>query len=135
MLRYILVPILLMAALTTYAQQEKLSDEQLVAIASDGKEVTASVADLPGVAPYFHIYSMSGKALKVVANPYLGREFGTGPRAAAMLAEEGVDHLIGYKVPGPKMMDVLDANDIQISRFKGTVEQVVEELQRLSGQS
>jgi len=102
--------------------------EPLYGIAADAKEPTAEISKLAGVAPYFHLYKENGDAVEVVANPYLDLEFGTGPAAAKMLIDKGMVVLIGRQVPGPKMMDVLDANKVRFVRRIGTVQDVANEL-------
>lgn len=102
--------------------------EQKFAIAADGDQVTSEIAKLAGVAPYFHIYDSQGNLLEVLANPHLELEFGVGPACAATLADKGVTVLVARQVPGPKMVDVLEARNVRIVRRVGTVEGVAKEL-------
>lgn len=97
------------------------------AIAAEGTELTSPISGLSGVSPYFHIYDVDGKSIEVMANPHLDLEFGTGPAAAATLADKGVTVLVGG-MAGPKMQDVLDERGVRFVRRKGTVEDVVKEL-------
>jgi predicted Fe-Mo cluster-binding NifX family protein len=102
--------------------------EEKFAIAADGAQVTDGIASLAGIAPYFHFYDINGNPLEVFANPHLDLEFGTGPAAAASLADMGVTVLIAQRVPGPKMHDVLIERNIRLVRRLGTVQDVVDEL-------
>ena len=102
--------------------------ESLYAIGADGNAPSSEVSKLVGTSPFYHIYTKKGDAVEVVANPYLSLEFGTGPAAAKMLIEKGVTVLVGRQMPGPKMMDVLDANKVRFVRRMGTVEDVANEL-------
>ena len=97
------------------------------AIAAEGAELTSSISDLSGISPYFHIYDIDGNPIEILANPHLDLEFGTGPAAAATLADKGVTVLVGGKA-GPKMMDVLDERGVRFVRRQGIVEDVVKEL-------
>jgi predicted Fe-Mo cluster-binding NifX family protein len=101
--------------------------KDLFAVAADGKEASSAIAKLSGVAPFYHIYDMSGNLVEVLPNPHLDLEFGTGPAAAATLADKGVTVLVGG-MAGPKMQDVLDAKKVRFVQRAGTVEDVVKEL-------
>lgn len=102
--------------------------EDKFAIAADGAQVTDGIAGLAGIAPYFHIYDINGNPIEVFANPHLDLEFGTGPAAAASLADMGVTVLVAQRVPGPKMHDVLVERSIRLVRRIGSVQDVVDEL-------
>lgn len=102
--------------------------EEKFAIAADGAQVTDGIAGLAGIAPYYHLYDINGNPLEVYANPHLDLEFGTGPAAAASLADLGVTVLVAQRVPGPKMHDVLVERNIRLVRRIGTVQDVVDEL-------
>lgn len=106
---------------------EEASQPDLFAIAAEGDQTTSEISKLTGVAPYYHIYDIEGNLVKVLPNPHLDLEFGTGPAAAATLAEEGVTVLVGG-MAGPKMEDVLVAKNVRFVRRYGTVQDVVDEL-------
>jgi predicted Fe-Mo cluster-binding NifX family protein len=100
----------------------------LYAVAAEGGAATAEISKLAGIAPYFHLYGEDGAAVEVVPNPYLDLEFGTGPAAAQLLVEKGVVVLVARRIPGPKMMEVLDNNSVRFVRRVGVVEDVASEL-------
>ena len=102
--------------------------EDKFAIAADGPQLTDGIAELAGIAPYFHIYDINGNQLEIFANPHLTLEFGTGPAAAASLADMGVTVLVARRIPGPKMHDVLIERNVRLVRRLGTVQDVVDEL-------
>ncbi len=102
--------------------------EPLYAIAADGAETSAAISKLAGIAPYFHLYGETGVAVEVVPNAFLDMEFGTGPAAANMLVEKGVVVLVARKIPGPKMMEVLDTHSVRLVRRIETVQDVADEL-------
>ena len=45
-----------------------------------------------------------------------------------MLADKGVGVIIGRKVPGPKMMEVVEERNMRFVRRLGTVQDVANEL-------
>ena len=98
------------------------------AIAADGDQLSAKIAKLAGIAPFFHLCDINGNLLQVLPNPHLDMEYGTGPAAATTLADMGVTVLIARKVPGPKMDDVLKERGVRLVRRIGTVHDVVLEL-------
>jgi predicted Fe-Mo cluster-binding NifX family protein len=120
--------LLLYSAAVLSGDDPTSTKEPLYAIAAEGKESTAEISKLSGVSPFYHLYKENGDAVEVVANPYLDLETGTGPAAAKMLIDKGMIVLIGRQVPGPKMMDVLDANKVRFVRRVGTVADVASEL-------
>lgn len=102
--------------------------EPLYAIAAQGAETSAEISKLAGIAPYFHLYGETGVPVEVLPNSFLDMEFGTGPAAARMLVEKGVVVLVARKVPGPKMMEVLDQHSVRLVRRIGSVQEVADEL-------
>ena len=102
--------------------------ESLFAIAAEGNTTTAEISKLAGISPFFHLYEENGNAVEVLPNPYLDMEYGTGPAAAQLLIDKGVTVLVARRIPGPKMMDVLDSNKVRLVRRVGTVEDVAKEL-------
>jgi predicted Fe-Mo cluster-binding NifX family protein len=121
--RKILFSLLLAVSVITGAQAEGV-----FAIAADGDKLSSEIVKLAGIAPYFHIYDSDGGLMRVLPNPHLKLEFGTGPAAAASLADMGVTVLVARKVPGPKMEKVLVERNVRIVRRIGTVDDVVKEL-------
>ena len=122
-----LVGSLLLTVLLVGFSQSAMAEDKF-AIAADGSQVTDGIAGLAGIAPYFHIYDINGNPLEIFANPHLDLEFGTGPAAAAALADMGVTVLVAQRIPGPKMHDVLIERNIRLVRRLGTVQDVVDEL-------
>ena len=121
-IRRLLVSLLLLLPLAGAAVADKF------AIAADGDQATAEIAKLAGIAPFFHLYDVSGNLLEVVPNPHLDMEYGIGPAAAATLAEMGVTVLVARRIPGPKMEAVLIERGVRIVRRIGTVQDVADEL-------
>ena len=125
-IRQFFAVLLLVIPVLGFAQEADVVDK--FAIAADGDQTSSEIAKLAGIAPFFHIYDINGNLLEVLANPHLDREWGTGPAAAATLADMGVTVLVARRIPGPKMEDVLVAHEIRIVRRLGMVHDVVVEL-------
>jgi predicted Fe-Mo cluster-binding NifX family protein len=109
-------------------EAEGTSKEPLYAIAAQGDETSAEISKLAGIAPYFHLYGETGAPVEVVPNEFLDLEFGTGPAAARMLVDKGVVVLVARRIPGPKMMEVLEQHGVRLVRRIGTVQEVADEL-------
>ena len=120
---------LLVGAGASHAEDEPPQPkEPLYAVAAEGSDTAAVISKLAGISPFFHLYGENGDAVEVAPNPYLDLEFGTGPAAARFLAEKGVIVLVARKIPGPKMVEVLDQFGVRVVRRIGTVEDVASEL-------
>jgi predicted Fe-Mo cluster-binding NifX family protein len=126
LIRSILVSLLILLTLLGVSQPILAADK--FAIAADGEQLSAEIAKLAGVAPFFHLYDVNGNLLEVLPNPHLDMEYGIGPACAATLADMGVTVLVARKTPGPKMEDVLKTHKVRIVRRVGTVQDVVDEL-------
>lgn len=125
-IRHLFISLLLLLLLLGFTQSVAAEDK--FAIAADGDQAIAEIADLAGIAPFFHLYDVNGKRLQVVPNPHLDMEYGIGPAAAASLADMGVTVLVARRIPGPKMDAVLTERGVRIVRRIGTVQDVVNEL-------
>ena len=120
---------LLVGSAPTLAENETpQTKESLFAIAAEGNTTTAEISKLAGISPFFHLYGENGNVVEVMPNPYLDMEYGTGPAAAQLLIDKGVTVLVARRIPGPKMMDVLDSKNVRLVRRVGTVEDVASEL-------
>jgi predicted Fe-Mo cluster-binding NifX family protein len=125
----VIAAILLFAGTAARSADEPTQAKQpLYAVAAEGKDATAEISKLAGVSPFFHLYTEKGEPVEVVPNPYLDLEVGTGPAAAQMLIGKGVVVLVARRIPGPKLMDVIDANNVRFVRRTGTVQDVANEL-------
>lgn len=130
-LHRLIVSIGLLACMAFVQAEEDAGGEgkaPLYAIAADGADTSAEISKLAGVAPFFHLYGETGAPVEVVPNAFLDLEFGTGPAAAGMLVEKGVVVLVARRIPGPKMMEVLDTHSVRLVRRVGTVQDVASEL-------
>ena len=119
--------ILLLGGAVCSAQEAAMQKEERFAIAAESKEISAEISHLTGRAPFYHVYDIKGNPIEIVENIYLDQEFNIGPQAAALLGQKKVTVLVGG-MAGPKMMDVLDQNNIRFVYRKGVVEDVVKEL-------
>lgn len=122
----ILVLIILLLPLAGLSRPAAAADK--FAIAADGDQSSATIARLAGIAPFFHLYDDNGNLLEVLPNPHLAMEYGMGPACADTLADMGVTVLVGRRIPGPKMYNVLAVRKVRVVRRTGTVQDVVDEL-------
>ncbi len=91
-----------------------------------------ALQSLAGIAPYFHLYDINGKAVKSSCKPAPGPGIWyRARRQLASLADMDVTVLVAQRVPGPKMHDVLIERNIRLVRRLGTVQDVVDELKRI----
>lgn len=119
--------LLLALSLGTYAADTDETRVEKFAVAAEGKEASATISDLTGRAPFFHLFDDTGNLLEVLPNTFLELDFGIGPRAATLLAEHKVTVLVGGQA-GPKMQKVLDESAIRFVHRKGTVQEIADEL-------
>ena len=103
------------------------AQDERFAVAAEGPELGAEITHLTGRAPFYQVYDVNGNPVEVVENIYLVQEFNIGPQAAALLGEKQVTVLVGG-MAGPKMVDVLEEQNIRFVFRKGLVGDVVKEL-------
>ena len=125
---FVAVALLIGSASTLAENDTPQTKPVLFAIAAEANTTKAEISKLAGISPFFHLYSENGDTVEVLPNPYLDMEYGTGPAAALLLVEKGVTVLVARRIPGPKMMDVLDSNNVRLVRRVGIVEDVASEL-------
>jgi predicted Fe-Mo cluster-binding NifX family protein len=98
-------------------------EKTVLAFASDGDTLEASVSNMAGRCAYFLIVNAKGKLMKALENPY--KDMGqAGISAADFLASKNVTTVIAGHFGG-KMRDVLDAHKIAYVEFSGTVKEAI----------
>jgi len=102
-------------------------EEALIAVASEGKTLKASVSPVAGRCPYFLFIDSTGKILEAVDNPYKAEGGSAGVSAANFLAEKKVTIVVAEKF-GPKMKDVLQVKKITCFEWEGIVEEAVKKI-------
>ena len=128
----IIAVVLLMGGAAVQAAETagtEAAHKELFAIAAEGKEPSAEIAQVPGRAPFYHIYDETGNLVEVLPNAYLANEVNIGPDMAALMADRHVTVLVGGPV-GPKMEDVMEERGIRFVFRKGVVQSVVDELRK-----
>ena len=109
-------------------------EKTLLAVASDGDTLKASVSHVAARCPYFLIVNSKGKLLEAVENPYKDTRGGAGVAAADFLAKRKVTIVIAGHF-GDKMRDALEAHKIVYFEFEGTVEQAIKKILEKEGRT
>jgi predicted Fe-Mo cluster-binding NifX family protein len=109
-------------------------EKPVLAVASDGKTLKASVSHVAARCPYFLIVDDKGKLLKAVKNPYTDTKGRAGIAAADFLAQRKVTIVVAGYI-GDKMRDALEAHEIVYFEFKGTVEQAIRKVLEKDGRT
>ena len=99
-------------------------EKVIIAAASDGETLKATVSHTAARCPYFLIVDSKGKLLEAVENPYQDTKGGAGVSAANFLAEKNVTVVIAGNC-GSKMKNALEAQEITFFKFVGIVEEAI----------
>jgi len=102
-------------------------EEVIIAVASDGETLNATVSHSAARCPYFLIVDSEGKLLEAVENPYQETRFGAGISVVNFLAEKNVTVVIAGNC-GSKMKNALEAQEIAFFKFEGIVEEAIIEI-------
>lgn len=90
-----------------------------IAVAVQGKEITAQVSEVAGRSPHFLIFDQDGKLLEAVDNPHQADRRGAGGSVASFLAQKGVVFVVAGEF-GEKMSQALKAKGIGYLEFHGS---------------
>ena len=102
-------------------------EKTVLAVASDGDTLKASVSHVAARCPYFLIVDGKGKLLKAIKNPNKDTQGRAGIAAADFLAQKKVTIVVaGYF--GDKMRDALEAHKIAYFEFEGTVKEAIQKI-------
>ncbi len=107
-------------------------EKTVLAVASDGDTLKASVSHMAARCPYFLIVDGKGKLLEAVENPYKDTRGGAGVSAANFLAGKNVTIVIAGNF-GMKMIDALKAHKIAYFEFEGTAEKAIRKVLEKEG--
>ena len=107
-------------------------EKTLLAVASDGDTLKASVSHMAARCPYFLIVDNKGKLLEAVENPYKDTRGGAGVLVVNFLAEKNVTIIIAGNF-GDKMRDALEAHKIAYFEFEGTAEKAIRKILKKEG--
>lgn len=91
-----------------------------IAIASVSKEEGAEISPRPGRAPFYLLYDETGELLEVISNPFSRGGGGAGFGVAKMLADKGVDIVVGGQF-GENMEGALRERGLKYSEMTGSV--------------
>ena len=91
-----------------------------IAVASNGKDATASISNKAGKCPYYLIFDGMGKLIEVVGNPHKDVQSGAGSQTAEFLANKGVTVVIA-EIFGEKMIEAMRTNSTDYFQLQGPV--------------
>ena len=99
-------------------------DALKIAVASNGKDATASISNKAGKCPYYLIFDSKGELIEAVGNPYKDVKKGAGPQTADFLADKGVTLVIAETF-GEKMIAAMRSNSTDYFQLHGIVRDAV----------
>ena len=124
---------IIMISLVLMFQPHVRGEEKvIIAVASDGDTLKASVSHMAARCPYFLIVDGKGKLLEAVENPYKDTRGGAGVSAVNFLAGKNVTIVIAGNF-GMKMIDALKAQKIAYFEFEGTAEKAIRKVLEKEG--
>jgi predicted Fe-Mo cluster-binding NifX family protein len=91
-----------------------------IAIASVSKDENAEISPRSGRAPFYLLFDESGNLLEVLSNPFSRGGGGAGFGVAKMLADRGVDIVVGGQF-GENMEGALRERDLRYCQITGSV--------------
>ena len=104
-----------------------------IAIASVSREENAEISPRPGRSKFYLLFDESGKLLEVISNPFSRGGGGAGFGVAKMLADRGVDIVVGGKF-GENMEGALRGRGLRYYGMTGSVREglvrVIEQVER-----
>jgi len=95
-------------------------DAAKIAVASNGKDIAASISNKADKCPYYLIFDGTGELIEVVGNPYKDVQSGAGPQIADFLANKGVTVVIAETF-GKKMIEAMRSNSTDYFQLQGAV--------------
>ena len=95
-------------------------DAVKIAVASNGKDATASISNKAGQCPYYLIFNGTGEVIEVVDNPHTNTISGAGTQIANFLADKGVTLIIA-KTFDEKMIEAMRSKSMDYFQLKGEV--------------
>lgn len=108
-------------------------EQIIIAVASEGKTLEASVSQVAARGPYFLIVDGEGNVLEAVENPHKDTQGRAGVAAADFLAGKNVTVVVAGRF-GDRMKRVLEEQDIACFVFDGTAGDAVKKiLEKRSG--
>ena len=100
-----------------------LKDAAKIAVASDGKETTASISNAAN-AGYYLMFNEKGKLIETIPNPYKDAKEDSVLLTATFLAEKGVTEVIARKF-NDKIIDTINSKGMTYCEYSGIVDDAV----------
>lgn len=101
-----------------------------IAIAAEAQDLDAQVSYHGARAPYYLIFDKNGELLEVVSNPYSNAERGAGPKAAALLIQQGITLVVAAEFGG-RFVSELEDGGLQLAQKTGIVSSVITDVLNL----
>jgi len=98
-----------------------------IAVASINRDETSEISPRPGRSRFYLIFDDDGRLLEVLSNPFSRGGGGAGFGVAKMLADKGVDIVVGSRF-GENMEAALAERDLKYRQMSGYVKEALEEL-------
>jgi predicted Fe-Mo cluster-binding NifX family protein len=114
--------ILVLVLLTTgvvYAE-----DNGKIAVAAEGRTVTAEVSGVAARSPYFLIFDGAGRLLVAVDNPYKAAKRGAATSVVPFLVQKGVAFVVAGEF-GENMIKSMNGKGIEYLEFHGSAEEAL----------
>jgi len=127
---FLILVILSVAPVAAYAAGK---DTAKIAVASNGKDVEASISNKAGKCPYYLIFDGTGELIETVDNPYKDAQSGAGAQTADFLADKGVTVVIAETFGG-KMIEAMKINSTDYLQLQGAVLDAVKTVLNLGDQ-
>ena len=95
-----------------------------IAVAAIGKDETSEISPRSGRAKFYLIFNEKGELLEAISNPFSRGGGGAAFGVAKMLAEKGVDIVVGSQV-GEHMGEILKMRGLRYFEMTGTTKDAV----------
>jgi len=97
----------------------------IIAVASIRKDENSEISPRPGRSRFYLLFDTQGQLLEVVSNPFSRGGGGAGFGVAKMLADKGVDIVVGGRF-GENMQAALTERNLTYYQMSGNVRQALE---------
>ncbi|MBN1664311.1 MAG: NifB/NifX family molybdenum-iron cluster-binding protein [Deltaproteobacteria bacterium] len=95
-----------------------------IAVATIGKDVTSEISPRSGRSKFYLIFNEKGDLIDVISNPFSRGGGGAGFGVAKMLADKGVNIVIGRQV-GENMETILNTRGLKYCEMTGSAKDAV----------
>ncbi len=102
-------------------------DNDIIAVASEGKTASARVSEVAARSPYFLLFDGDGKLLEAVDNPSKGAKGGAATSAVNFLSQKKAAFVVAGEF-GKNMTQAMKTKGIKYLQFKGSVEEALKKV-------